>query len=1620
MKPKFRASIGAFPLLSRSSLIVCVSLCAAASVHADQTWTGLTDVLWPTTANWSGSALPSNTENAVFDATSAANLTIDTGANQAVGGISLTSPSGPVTINNNTLTIGKGGIDMSTATQDLTINSVGYASAGKQKWPLAAGRSITVTAAPGKDKSITAVVEFGTTGTIKLGTGPDDFISDSFDNPYATFGTGDFGALNATGNVVAAAYEAAPGGGTLPATLWIPKNVQGNYTGANAIFTPGLRFNSSTAVDVTVANSGTTRTLTCGAILVTPNSGASSIGANLRINAYIRTNRPSGGGGISTFNIIQNSSADFTIGAVIGNSSSTTSRLVKTGVGKLISLQNNAYSAGTYIDEGALQFGDGTAGHNGFPGGGDITNFGSVVFKRAETITLVHNIGGTGSFTQEGPGELDLTTSVSTFTGPVNITGGKLGVTSMANLGNGTAININNATFKFLGAIDPSVRDIAIGSSGATFDTNGNAITLANAFASGSTGAVTKIGAGSLTLAADNDYSGGTTVNVGTLLANAPTSSTGSGSVVVNTGASLGGTGAIAGAANITSGANLAPGTSVGTLTVGILNLNAGSTATYEFSTTPDNDKTVVTTSGGLTIDGGAITLYQEGTTIPFTTPGTYNLIGYSGSIGGAGVSALTVANPQPGFSYNFGTTGGFVTLTIATSGVVRDWVTDGGGSWADSLNWNGAFPNGSGAVANFLVNLSAPATITLDGTKTVGAMSFLSATNGYTITQGSGGSLVFDNGGSDSSILDGAGVHTILAPVTLTSNTVVDTAAASDSITLGAAVSGAGTLTKTGPGSLSLLGANDFTGLLTLNGGATTFALNGLGAGNLTISGASLIWDAATSNTQDISNRTITFGSDPVVFDTNGNDVALANSIGNGGAAALTKAGLGNLTLGAGATFAGGVTISGGVLQLGTGGTTGLVSGNIINNAELAVNLADASVFSNLVAGTGSFVHAGTGSLTLGAQNTFNGATTISGSGGSLILADALNLQNSTLNLGVAGGALSFGTLTAATLGGLSGDKNLALANTASAAVALTVGGNGESTTYSGILSGSGSLTKLGAGFLTLGGTNSYAGDTLVGAGTLELSTGGAIAGAALTVNGAGKMVISGGSFGATTGVLAPSSNGLQLDGGAATFSGALVATNTGNNANSALIKVTDGILTVPSMTLGRTGENVQNEPAAAAADRNLYITGGAVNVIGNLNVGTADGLPNSTVVTRIDGGTLAVGGALTVGLNNGGRWSILDVNGGELNSTDSVSGIVLGGAFAGKTAFLVRAGVATVERIQLGQGTLDGAGLINISGGELYVGTGGIVLGTTGAFFAPEIRLSGGTLGAKAAWSTSLPVNVSTSFQSTIKAADALDHPVAITLNGALTGTGGLIKSGTGSLTLAGGHSYAGNTSVLAGTLSVTSADFNDAATLTIDAAAGAVLNLNFTGTDQIGALEINGVPVANGTWGAPGSGAAHVSSAFTGAGILQVGAVVSGYADWGSPSGLTIGVNDGPTQDPDNDGIMNLMEYVLGGIPVGAGSADMSILPTQALDATNLVLTFHRSDLAENDTTVKVQWSNDLATWNDFVTLGAGDALPAVDVTEDVPSAALDTVVVTIPRSGREAGGKLYGRIQAVNHP
>lgn len=122
--------------------------------------------------------------------------------------------------------------------------------------------------------------------------------------------------------------------------------------------------------------------------------------------------------------------------------------------------------------------------------------------------------------------------------------------------------------------------------------------------------------------------------------------------------------------------------------------------------------------------------------------------------------------------------------------------------------------------------------------------------------------------------------------------------------------------------------------------------------------------------------------------------------------------------------------------------------------------------------------------------------------------------------------------------------------------------------------------------------------------------------------------------------------------------------------------------------------------------------------------------------------------------------------------------------------------------------------------------------------------------------------------------------------------------------------------------------------------------------------------------------------------------------GYSTWtASFPGLADTTAEG---DPDHDGISNLIEYVIGGDPREAGQ---QFLPTQAINGSNLVISYKRSDDSEGDTTQSGQWSADLQAWT---------SIAPVLVNENGSNP--DDMTITIPLSNA-AGGKLFGRLRVT---
>ena len=218
----------------------------------------------------------------------------------------------------------------------------------------------------------------------------------------------------------------------------------------------------------------------------------------------------------------------------------------------------------------------------------------------------------------------------------------------------------------------------------------------------------------------------------------------------------------------------------------------------------------------------------------------------------------------------------------------------------------------------------------------------------------------------------------------------------------------GGGALTTGGTGTTQLLGANSYAGNTVVTGGVLLVS-NSLALQNSTLAGVS--------------------GGGAVVFDS-----------------VVTPA---TFTLG---NLSGSFDLS--------------LQNNAANAANIIVggnNNATPNTYSGVLSGTGGLTKQGTGQLILANANTYSGNTTISG--GTVLLQKTNSLQNTTVNVTAANGLLfdSAEASHAFTLGGLAGSSNIALTDSATNNVALTFGGNNSTTTYSGVFSGGGSLTKLG-----------------------------------------------------------------------------------------------------------------------------------------------------------------------------------------------------------------------------------------------------------------------------------------------------------------------------------------------------------------------------------------------------------------------------------------------------------------------------------------------------------------------------------------------------------------------------
>ncbi|MCU0793551.1 MAG: hypothetical protein MUE42_12045 [Opitutaceae bacterium] len=244
-------------------------------------------------------------------------------------------------------------------------------------------------------------------------------------------------------------------------------------------------------------------------------------------------------------------------------------------------------------------------------------------------------------------------------------------------------------------------------------------------------------------------------------------------------------------------------------------------------------------------------------------------------------------------------------------------------------------------------------------------------------------------------------------------------------------------------------------------------------------------------------------------------------------------------------------------------------------------------------------------------------------------------------------------------------------------------------------------------------------------------------------------------------------------------------------------------------------------------------------------------------------------------------------------------------------------------------------------------------------------------------------------------------------------MLGTGGVIKAGAGTLNFANARSYAGNTTVTGGNLVLAQDNTaNDASTVSIEA--GAFLTLGAGVVDTVDKLFLAGVQQPAGDYTSANSG-----GRILGEGTLRVlsSPITDPYIGWISGFSLALDQVD-TTDDPDGDGLNNLLEFVLNGNP---SVADTSVLPTVAVNGANLELTYQRRKDSVTDIVQTVQWGTTLASWPGSAIIPATSATVApvtVTVSAGVPSDTVtDTVKVAIPMTESGDAGRLFGRLQAV---
>ncbi|BCU77858.1 autotransporter-associated beta strand repeat-containing protein [Luteolibacter sp. LG18] len=1381
--------------------------------------------------------------------------------------------------------------------------------------------------------------------------------------------------------------------------------------------TTSLSLNGGTAINATVA--GVT---SAGNPTIALNGNVTYNGNTLNLGTGAVT--------LSGLNvgIITNSTNNLTIGGNISGSSSLTKNAQSNGsftnMGALVLNGTNSYTGGTIIQQGQIQFGSAASipatgsvllaplavNSVNYEGAAAIFNFGFTQTELNKLSTASVGIAGLGA---NNASALDFTNyptvSLGTqgnFTYSGTLTPWSNGTTATYYLGGSGNQAANANSVLTVSSVLGNAGSIATG------------LTVDPTFAG--------FGPGSVTLNAVNTYTGATRVNTGTLKLDF------AGNAGSNT-------------SNLISSSSALTLANFGTLNVAGKSANTNS-QTFAGLTLAGSNSTISATQNSATsltaafgvisrTSNGTVTFSSVPTTGGFTTTNALDSSGLLGAWATVGTGTATRYATITGgniAAYSAGTAAATAALLTDVTGLVNYDLAAGGSlpgtTTLSTIRYTGAAGSTDIGASN----------LTLNGVLNAG-------TGAATITSSSTGSVVI--GSTRDLVLNSANAAIFInAPI-------VDNGLGASSVT----VTG-----NSGTQYAVFQKASTYTGGTFINGNvAVQAATGGFGTGTVTFSGGQL---NAETNAITIAN--------PLVF-TQGTSTTLNP---NNQSLTLTGAvtGTGTMFVGDGGSFSSLILSSdmsgfNGTIIFNAGGNNG--DNFQMGNTSAANNNLSRTTVIGLNAGTRRWNLGSAPCLQVGA---LSGSLTLI-TGGTLQVG-ALNTDTSFgggTASNMAYTKVGTGTWTLNGSGGM-GNTGVAVNNGVLRVDESSMGTPTNFLTSSGLTFNGGTFQLFGKGSAAQNSSQAFSATTVnPGASTLRVEANGGL-GTVATLANINRTTTVGVNGGGTLDFILPSgtqsaSNGITTTSTASVLGGIMVQANT-NSVAYATVNATDwaalsgnNVVAYTGYSAGFTGNGEIGAGAsatAATANSVRFATDAATLTLSGANqIITGGVLVTSTVSTGalITGGTLTTGGGrefvfidhgkLTVDsqlVNNAGGSTMLTKSGGGTltltNAANAHSGI---NYLTGGVLNIAAAGVL---------GTSTAANAISFNGGTLQLGASGIDLSGKGI----NLGYKGGTIDTN---------GFATTYGGVIASSQAVTGTTSENTGGQFTFT----KTGAGTLLLTGTQTYSGATSVTGGELDV---DGSLAAASAVTVATGGKLGGNGTvagkvtaagtiapgGTSAAGtltagattltgtlAIEVNGgsadalqvngnfditgatlsVSLLGGGFTAPSYTIAQYTGTLTGtfasvpvgyavaynAGIggnQIVLTQVAGYDTWASGAGLTV-LNNGLSDDPDHDGIPNLLEYILGGNPLVSSSAP---LPVRSENATNVLLTFKRSDASEGDTTLKAQWSTNLSTWTD-IAIGASSS-SGVTVTEN--GSADDDVVVSVPKSNA-VGGKLFVRLKAT---